>query len=209
FHYYLAFTFCCFYSRTFHFYSCYFIKVEDDTYTHIELDPHSHLRGIDITFVTDEQFSTMFFTKPILTAKGMESFAKNNEAIVFHSTYDLEGGYRLIKKATTPLVRHLVLKNRFIFNILSLEKANLLKDFSPAKAEVKVKRGIAFYKKGALIAEMEGFDLTKFISELAKFEKRPQRDQQAVHAANASFFELHTLFYIHLQLFFCSYLLVL
>ncbi|KAJ2719613.1 hypothetical protein GGI07_005111 [Coemansia sp. Benny D115] len=116
--------------------------------------------------------ATMFFTKPILTGGQMEKAAKAKEAIIFFSTWRVEQGYRNIKARTAPLVEHLVLKNRFIFNIVDLhESESLIKDFSDFKHKVEVKRGVAFYKNGELLLQMPAFDLKKFIEFLEKFDK--------------------------------------
>ncbi|KAJ2846996.1 hypothetical protein J3B02_004270, partial [Coemansia erecta] len=43
-------------------------------------------------------------------------------------------------------------------------------DFSPAKKELQVVRGITFYKKGELLFQMKGFGKGDFVKACEKFD---------------------------------------
>ncbi|KAJ1858917.1 hypothetical protein LPJ73_001841 [Coemansia sp. RSA 2703] len=113
----------------------------------------------------------MVFTDPIISGGQMEKFCKGDLAIVFHADIETELGYRDIKRETEPLVIICEEVNRPYYNILDITQHDLLKDFSDFKKVPAVKRGIAFYRKGELMLEMEGFSVEKFHKALKMFDE--------------------------------------
>ncbi|KAJ1881677.1 hypothetical protein LPJ57_001453 [Coemansia sp. RSA 486] len=110
------------------------------------------------------------FPQPIQSAGQLEKFAKQERAIVFHSNYENDPGYRDLRMELKPLVNYCRVNKRPYYNLLVLEGYALLKDFSDAKKKPVVVRGITFYKKGELLFQTKGFDKKDFLKALDKFD---------------------------------------
>ncbi|KAJ1858916.1 hypothetical protein LPJ73_001840 [Coemansia sp. RSA 2703] len=111
------------------------------------------------------------YTEVIMTDGQLKKIAKNDRAIVFHAEINADLGYRGIRQAIEPLIGICVVEGRLYFHILDLTKPQLLKDYSDYKKQPLVKRGVAFYKKGELLLEMDGFSEKKFREALVQFDK--------------------------------------
>ncbi|KAJ2238012.1 hypothetical protein IWW45_000487 [Coemansia sp. RSA 485] len=111
----------------------------------------------------------MVFTNPIQFTDQLKEFVSGDTAIVFHAVWNDDQGYRRIKRELDTL-EHYCMKTNRPCNILELRHHTLLKDFSDFKKKVTVDRGVAFYKKGELLLEMEGFDEDEFDKKCKKFD---------------------------------------
>ncbi|KAJ2703616.1 hypothetical protein FB645_003823 [Coemansia sp. IMI 203386] len=65
------------------------------------------------------------FPQPIQSAGQLEKFAKQERAIIFHSNYENDQGYRNLRMELKPLVNHCRVNKRPYYNLLVLEGQNM------------------------------------------------------------------------------------